>query len=102
MTAIIIYLIIPCMISGCSAKVSLDEETLARLDEDATHAEEDAPFVRTNYYGEWEGEFIVNGKAPNRYVNEVLIYKYKTNKDSLKKYQFFNTMKIQVCDEKRF
>ena len=42
MTAIIIFLIIPCLISGCSAKVSIDEETQAKVDEDATHAEEDA------------------------------------------------------------
>ena len=83
MTAIIIFLIIPCLISGCSATVSLDEETQAKLDEDTVHAMEDAlhylsekydmdfelksfepiissstnedPFVRTEYYGEWEG-----------------------------------------------
>ena len=93
MTAIIIFLIIPYLMCGCSAKVSLDEETQAEVDEDATHAEEDAlqylsekysmdcdltlfepiissstnenPFVRTDYYGEWEGEFIVNGETYN-------------------------------------
>lgn len=93
MTAITIFLIIPCMISGCSAKVSLDEETQAKLDEDTEHAMEDAlkylsekysmdydltlfepiissstnedPFVRTEYYREWEGEFIVNGETYN-------------------------------------
>ena len=41
-TAIIIFLIILCLMCGCSAKISLDEETLAEVDEDAAHAEEDA------------------------------------------------------------
>ena len=93
MTTIIISFIIPCLMCGCSSKVSLDEETQAEVDEDATHAEEDAlkylsekydmdfelksfepiissstnedPFVRTEYYREWEGEFIVNRETYN-------------------------------------
>ena len=93
MMAIIIFLIIPCLMCGCSAKISLDEETQAKLDEDTVHAMDDAlqylsekydidfelksfepiisgstnedPFVRTDYYGEWEGEFIVNGETYN-------------------------------------
>ena len=91
--AIIIFLVISCLICGCPAKISLDEETQAKLDEDTVYAMEDAmqylsekydmdfklksfepiiwgstnedPFVRTEYYGEWEGEFIVNGKTYN-------------------------------------
>lgn len=87
MTTIFIFLIIPCLISGCSAKI--DEETQAEVDEDATHAEEDALqylsekydmdfelksfepdiymlssdanwFVRSHYNGAWKGEFIVD------------------------------------------
>lgn len=92
MTAIIIFLIIPCLISGCSGRVSLNEATQAKLDEDATHAKEDALqylsekydmdfklksfepdiymltsdanwFVRSHYSGAWEGEFIVDGET---------------------------------------
>ncbi|MBD5453925.1 MAG: hypothetical protein HDR30_06395 [Lachnospiraceae bacterium] len=92
MTAIIILLIIPCLMCGCSSKVSLDEETQAEVDEDATHAEEDAmqylsekydmdfelksfePYifaltsdtnwlVRSHYARTWKGEFIVDGET---------------------------------------
>lgn len=92
MTTIIISFIIPCLMCGCSGRVSLSEATQARLDEDATHAEEDALqylsekydmdfelksfepdiymltsdanwFVRSHYSGAWEGEFIVDGET---------------------------------------
>lgn len=90
MTAIIIFLIIPCLISGCSAKI--DEETQAKIDEDAAHAEKDAlqylskkynrefelksfePYTyvltsdtnwHAHYGGEWKGEFIVNDETYN-------------------------------------
>lgn len=90
MTAIIIFLIIPCLISGCSAKI--DEETQAKIDEDTAHAEKDAlqylsekynrefelksfepyTYVLTSdtnwlahYDGEWKGKFIVNDETYN-------------------------------------
>lgn len=90
MTAIIIFLIIPCLISGCSAKI--DEETQAKIDEDAAHAEKDAlqylsekynrefeletfePYTyvvtsdtnwHAHYDGEWRGKFIVNDEIYN-------------------------------------
>ncbi len=90
MTTMIIFLIIPCLISGCSAKI--DEETQEKIDQDATHAEKDAlqylskkydmefelqsfePYTyvltsdtdwHAHYDGEWNGEFIVNGETYN-------------------------------------
>ena len=91
-TAIIIFLIILCLMCGCSAKISLDEETQAKVDEDAAHAEEDAMqylsekydmdfelksfepyifgltsdtnwFVRSHYVRTWKGEFVVDGET---------------------------------------
>ena len=91
MTTIIIFLIILCLVCGCG-RISVSEATQARIDEEATHAEEDAMqylsekydmefelqsfepdifsltsdanwFVRSHYIGAWEGEFIVDGET---------------------------------------